>query len=75
MEERTRILLDLVGIAVSVLLGATAIAGAVVGAWNALGTVLSIFAINVAVIVVGLGRDGTLAYVRGVLAGRRHGTR
>lgn len=75
MDERTRILLGLVGIAASVLLGAIAIAGAVVGAWNALGTVLSISAINVAIIVVGLGADGTLAYVRGVLRGRRRGTR
>lgn len=52
MDQSTRILLDKIGIALSLILGALAVVGEFLGWWDAVGVVLAVFSLVLGVVSV-----------------------
>lgn len=52
MDRSTRILLDKIGIALSLILGALAVVGEFLGWWDAVGIVLSVFSLILGIISI-----------------------
>lgn len=52
MDRSTRILIDKIGIALSLILGALAVVGEFLGWWDAVGVVLSVFSLILGVVSV-----------------------